>query len=378
MVTNHNIFAISSDGEQNNVNVASAWGDSPMYRFDKSFEENAALGPSFDGPFPHVPKVPQKSLLGLAVNSRFGVAAGPGINSKWLSTYSKLGFDILTYKTVRLYERIAHPVPNFVFIDPHSNVYEDDSTANTLAAPTLPLDVAPTGGSIGMPSLPPEFWQRDIEVTKHALLDGQVLIASIVGTTQPGMAQSDFVQEFETLAQMVVDAGADIVEANLSCPNVNVAEGAVYKDLALSRDIALAVRRGARGRPVLLKVGHLGHSLDGFLRTVAGAADGVVMMNALARKVEDPDGRPYFGASRHMAGVHGGAIYQLSLDAVKKATQLIRAEQLDLRIIGVGGASTPERAAAFIEAGADAALVASSALVLPFMACALKAQRPDV
>lgn|GEM_PF-4540609 len=129
---------------------------------------------------------------------------------------------------------------------------------------------------------------------------------------------------------------------------------------------------------MLLKVGYLGDSLGAFLRAVAGAADGIVMMNALARKVELPDGRPYFGASRHMAGVHGGAIFQLSLEAVKQATQLVRAQQLDLHIIGVGGAGTPERAAAYVEAGADAALVASLAMFLPFMACELKAQRPDV
>ncbi len=373
-----NSSAIATEGEQGSADGAMAWGGSPMYRFDKSFEENAALGPRFDEPFPQVPIVPKKSFFGLEVNSRFGIAAGPGINAKWLSAYSRLGFDILTYKTVRLYERIAHPVPNFAFIDPRSNVSADDSTANTLAAPTLPLEIAPTGGSIGMPSLPPEFWQRDIEVAKHALRDGQVLIVSIVGTTQPGMLQKTFVSEFETLARMVVNAGADMVEANLSCPNVNVAEGAVYKDLALSREIALAVRRGAGGRPVLLKVGYLGDSLDAFLRAVAGAADGVVMMNALARKVELADGRPYFGPSRHMAGVHGGAIFELSLNAVKQATQLIRAERLDLHIIGVGGASTPERAAAYIDEGADAALVASSAMLLPFIACALKAQRPDV
>jgi len=211
-VTNDNSSAIAPGGEQENADAAKVWGDCSLYRFDKSFEENASLGPRFNGPFPQVPVVPQKSLFGLAVNSRFGVAAGPGINSKWLSIYSRLGFDILTYKTVRLYERIAHPVPNFAFIDPRSNVFADDSTANTLVAPTLPLEIAPTGGSIGMPSLSPEFWQLDIEVTKRVLLDGQVLIVSVVGTTQPGMLQKDFVSEFETLAQMVVDAGADIVE----------------------------------------------------------------------------------------------------------------------------------------------------------------------
>jgi len=350
----------------------------PLYRFDLSFEENARLGPYFDGVHPSVPVVPTKTFMGLTVNSRFGIAAGPGINSKWISLYGQLGFDILTYKTVRLYERIAHPVPNFAFIDPSTDVGANDAIATAVSESPLPIELAPTGGSIGMPSLHPDFWQTDIEKTKRTLLPGQVLIVSIVGTTHPGMSGKAFVAEFETLAKMVVEAGADIVEANLSCPNVNAAEGAVYKDVMLSREIALAVRRGAGACPVLLKVGHLGPALDAFMRSVAGAADGVVMMNALSRKVELPSGAPAFGPGRHMAGVHGAAIFEIALDSVKQATNLIQAEQLDLSVIGVGGASTPERAAAFIDAGAEAALVASSALFLPMMACRLKSERPDL
>ena len=350
----------------------------PLYRFGLSFEDNAAQGPNFHGSFPQVPEVPQKSFFGLPVNSRFGIAAGPGISSKWISLYSRLGYDILTYKTVRLYERIAHPVPNFAFIDPHSDVHSEAAIARAIPQLTMPIELAPTGGSIGMPSLHPDFWQRDIDVTRRNLQDGQVLIVSVVGTTQPGMANRDFVAEFETLSRMVSEAGADLVEANLSCPNVNPAEGAVYKDLELSRDIAAAVRRGAAGRPVLLKVGHLGEALPDFLRAVAGLADGVVMMNALSRKVEWPDQTPYFGPGRHQAGVHGGAIFDIALESVRQATAQIQAERLDLHIIGVGGASTPERAAAFIEAGADAALVASSAMFSPNLACKVKAQRPDV
>lgn len=349
-----------------------------LYRFDQSFEENARLGPRFDGPYPQVPAGTQKSFYGLPVNSRFGIAAGPGINSAWISLYSRLGFDILTYKTVRLHERLAHPEPNFTFIEPNAAISRPDAVAIATTGSSLPLELAPTGGSIGMPSLPVHFWQSDIEVAKRALGRGQVLIVSIVGTLQRGMSASAYEAEFETLARMVVEAGADIVEANLSCPNVGGAEGFVYKDFDLSRRIAAAARRGAGDRPVLLKVGHLGEDLPSFLRAVAGSAQGIVTMNALARRIENRSGTPFFGAARQMAGVHGGAIFQIALDAVQQAMAVIRKERLDLRVIGVGGASTPERAAAFLDAGADAALVASSALLCPMVACTVKVLRPDI
>lgn len=349
-----------------------------LYRFDRSFEENARLGPVFDGPYPQVPVGPQKSLFGLPVNSRFGIAAGPGINSAWISLYSRLGFDILTYKTVRLHERLAHPAPNFTFIEPNHAIAEPDTVAIAAGGSGLPLELAPTGGSIGMPSLPVDFWQSDIEVAKQSLGKGQVLIVSIVGTLQPGMSATAYAAEFETLARMVVEAGADIVEANLSCPNVGGAEGVVYRDFELAGRIAAAARRGASGRPVLLKVGSLGVMLPSFLRAVAGSVQGIVTMNALARRIQDRAGSPFFGEARQIAGVHGGAIFQIALEEVRQAMAVIRKEHLDLRVLGVGGASTPERAAAFLDAGADAALVASSALLAPMMACTVKAVRPDI
>ena len=73
----------------------------PTYRFDKSFEWNYVHGPHFDGPWPEVAPTPMKSFFGLPVRSRFGIPASILPNSRWLETYARLGFDILTYKSVR-------------------------------------------------------------------------------------------------------------------------------------------------------------------------------------------------------------------------------------------------------------------------------------
>jgi len=349
-----------------------------IYQFDLSFEDNARQGPRFDGPWPRVPEVPGKTFLGLPVNSRYGIAAGPGINSRWLECYGRLGFDILTYKTVRLVERLAHPAPNFTYLEADASAAAEAALGIGAAGSALPPEVAWTGGSIGTPSSAPAFWQEDIAVAKAGLGSGQVLIVSVMGTASSGMSRDAFANEFETLAGMAREAGADVVEGNLSCPNVTAEEGQVYLDTALSAQIAQALRRGAGGLPTLLKVGHLGPEMSAFLRAVAPHASGVVMANALARPILDRSGAPYFGSSRRMAGVHGAGIHHLSLDCVREARAIIDRERLGLEVVGVGGASTPERAAAFIEAGACAALVASSAFIAPFSACVLKEQRPDI
>src|ERR1044072_9153618 len=105
----------------------------PTYRFDRSFEQNAALGPAFAGATADVPATPMKDFFGHRVASRFGVAASLVMNERWLELYSRLGFDLLTYKTVRSRERIAHPVPNWLYVD-ESSLSPDAGPVRTLGS----------------------------------------------------------------------------------------------------------------------------------------------------------------------------------------------------------------------------------------------------
>src|SRR6476646_7617597 len=89
----------------------------PTYRIDQSFEWNAKHGPTFAAPYPEVPETPLKDFFGLPVKSRFGLAASLGMTADWIGLYARLGFDILTYKTVRGRVRHAHAPPNWIFLD---------------------------------------------------------------------------------------------------------------------------------------------------------------------------------------------------------------------------------------------------------------------
>src|SRR4029079_4971184 len=55
----------------------------PVYRLDRSFEQNAAEGPCFAGPYVDVPATPMKDFFGHRVASRIGVAAGLLGNERW-------------------------------------------------------------------------------------------------------------------------------------------------------------------------------------------------------------------------------------------------------------------------------------------------------
>ena len=126
----------------------------PLYRLDRTFEQNAAAGPYFAGPYPDVPSTPMKDFLGYRVASRFGIAASLVLNERWFELYSRLGFDLLTYKTIRSRERRAHPPPNWLYLD-EPNLADAARLSSAIGdLPATPL-TATAAGSIGMPSSAP-------------------------------------------------------------------------------------------------------------------------------------------------------------------------------------------------------------------------------
>jgi dihydroorotate dehydrogenase (NAD+) catalytic subunit len=349
----------------------------PTYRIDRSFEWNAEHGPDFAGSFPAVPATPLTEFFGIPVRSRFGVAASILVNSRWLETYSRLGFDLLTYKTVRREPRLAHRWPNWAFLDESEAARIDDPDAmlrSDFATPSDPL-VATAVASLGMPSSAPDFWRHDIRRCRDLLPPGQALIVSIVATADADAGPDEFVAEFAELAAMVRDAGGQAVEANLSCPNVGRREGEVYRDAELAGWIAEATRQGAGDLPVLMKLGPIDDPAEmaRLLRAVSGRADGVVMINAASRRIVDAAGAPSFGAGRERAGITGGALHGIALRCVRQAVAIVARDRLGLEILAVGGASSPERVRAFRDAGAYAVLAASAAVWDPELAVRVKA-----
>jgi dihydroorotate dehydrogenase len=354
----------------------------PTYRIDCSFEWNAANGPDYDGPWPSVPETALKDFLGFKVRSRLGVSASILTSARWVETYARLGFDILTYKTVRSAPRLCYELPNWRFLDSATVTdlaNEDVAQRVVPGAPDRPLDVTAVG-SFGMPSSAPSFWTDDIARSRARLGPGQILIVSVVATVGEGTTEADVVAEFETLARRVRQAGADAVEANLSCPNVGRREGEVYRNPELAAKIASAIRRGAGGAPVTVKVGHIAEPalLEALLRALDGKADGITMINGASRRIVDASGAPAFGAGREQAGVIGGALHHLALDMVRKAAAIVRRDKLAVKLIGVGGANSPERIAAFLDAGAIGVEMASGAVWHPHLAIEAKRALPDL
>jgi dihydroorotate dehydrogenase len=355
---------------------------SGTYRIDASYEWNYQNGPLLADPFPKIPATPLKQFFGLPVASRLGISAGILLNSRWIEAYARLGFDILTYKTVRSQARPCQDLPNWLFVDP-ADVPHLAQQNRCVHAYTQPPEIAPqditASVSFGMPSRAPKEWMADVARARSLLGRNQVLIVSVVASPQPGSGSDEVVRDFADLAAMAREAGAQIVEANLSCPNVRTAEGDIYNDAELSARVARAMRESAGDLPLLLKVGHMPDEarMAALLHAVAGQVDGLTMVNGLSRQVVDAAGAPAYGAGREKAGVLGSGVHELCLHQVASAVQLAAAERLDLQIVGNGGVTDADSARNYFDAGACGVLMGSAPMYDPSLAARIKAQHPE-
>ena len=149
------------------------------------------------------------------MNSPLGIPAGPLLNSRWIQYYASLGFDVLTYKTVRSSERKCYGLPNLLPVDGEPVPEEGRELRASRGEPTNTWAI-----SFGMPSKDPSVWRKDVEKARLGLSQGQVLVVSVVASPQPGWSVEQVADDFAKCAKWAVESGAHAVEPNLSCPNV--------------------------------------------------------------------------------------------------------------------------------------------------------------
>lgn len=336
----------------------------PTYRIDKSYEENYNLGPLFDGDVPK--KIPKKEIdfLGFKLRSPVGIFAGPLLNSKWIKLYAKLGYGILTYKTVRTHAVKCHPFPNSVCIDIKDKDQLSIQSKNRpafLSPQTNPGEKISITASFGMPSQNPDVWENDIKKAKSCLMDGQILVVSVVG---------DDANDFAKCAQLADESGADVIEANFSCPNVKTKEGSIFLDPKLSGIIVKQIKEKIGETPLIVKIGHIEDKnfLRSFIKETMGFINGVVCVNGISMKILEKGGSPFLGEERISAGISGHSIRDCGEDMVKKVREIKKELDADFVILGGGGIFSPEHIEKYLNLGADIAMSATGIMWNPLLA----------
>jgi dihydroorotate dehydrogenase len=306
------------------------------------------------------------TFAGLPAAGPLGVAAGPLLNGKWILYYASLGFDVLTYKTVRSGYRPCYPMPNLVHV-PDVDRRDDQLDVIATGEPSATWAV-----SFGMPSSQPDQWRRDIEATRRQLGREKRLSVSVVGTVQPGWSIDELADDYALCARWAVESGADAVEANLSCPNVDTCDGQLYQRADEAGIVATAIRHQIGEVPLILKVGHVveQRSARMLLQSVAESATAIAMTNSVSGRVRTADDRLLFDGQRR--GICGLATFNASRDQVAMFSRLIDRLGLSLKLIGVGGASSAEHIHDYLEAGAECVHLATAAMLDPGVAVKIK------
>lgn len=329
---------------------------------------------SYDWNFEHapepaavdVPVVPgQWSFCGLPVESPLGVPAGPLLNGKWCLYYASLGFDVITYKTVRSQAHECYPLPNL------QPVECEQIADGTTELPTVGDMQGSWAVSYGMPSKEPSAWRADVEATRNALPSGKLLSVSVVATVQEDWSLSDLAADYAQCARWAVESGADIIETNFSCPNVATCDGQLYQQPADAAEVTARVRDAIGTVPLVVKVGHVPSKEQAWclLDAIGSNVAAIAMTNSVATRVRNTDGLLFNGQKR---GICGAGIFDASLAQIRMFAEAIRAHELDVEVVGVGGINKAEHVEQYLAAGAQACHVATAAMVDPEIAIKIR------
>lgn len=310
------------------------------------------------------------TFCGLPALSPIGMPAGPLLNGKWLLYYANLGFDVLTYKTVRSRKRTCYALPNLQpiqeqVVHPNQRVHASGKSDSWAI-------------SFGMPSMVPEVWRADLEWTREQLPGGKILSVSVVATAEPDWTLEQVADDYAQCARWAVESGADCVELNFSCPNVASVDGQLDRDPASASQILQHVRSEIPETKLLIKVGFIEdrqRALE-LLSAANGLLDGIATTNCLACSVQAKPGQSgeeselLFGGEKR--GIGGAAIRQAAVDQVAMLRSCIDELKLPISVIGVGGVSTLEHVKASLDAGAESVQIATAAMLDPLVGLRMK------
>jgi dihydroorotate dehydrogenase len=334
-----------------------------VYRVDRSYSWNYGHAPKLPR-VRRLPPAPGGKLFEYALNSPLGIASGPLLNSKWIEAYARVGFDILTYATVRSSAAPAFGLPN---IRPVEN-REQAAVATRRSGINGDLTLAI---SLGTPSMEPDVWRKDVRRARERIGKGQILSVSVLGTTPPGGDREALVADYARCAQWAAEAGAHVIEVQLAWPDPFADQPqALYENLPLASQILHRVRTSV-GVPVVAKLGafRTPRLLHDTATRLASWARGFVLVHGFQRRVVDETGNVAFeGAGRDRADIVGADTFPAASRQVAEMLAWRKAGCWDRAVLAVGGITTVERAHDTLREGADAVLIATAALYQPLFA----------
>ncbi|MCI6122504.1 MAG: dihydroorotate dehydrogenase [Clostridiales bacterium] len=165
-----------------------------------------------------------------------------------------------------------------------------------------------------------------------------------------GKSTEDYCEVVERLA----DEEVDMLEINISCPNVKEGGIAFGQNPKAAEDITKAVKKYAK-QPVIMKLSPNVTDIAEMAKAVeAGGADAVSLINTLTGMKIDIH-RKTFAIANKTGGVSGPIVHPIAVRMVYQVANAVK-----VPIIGMGGISCAEDAIEMILAGASAVSVGTA------------------
>lgn len=192
------------------------------------------------------------------------------------------------------------------------------------------------------------FAERDLPFLKQ--YDTKIIV-NVCGRT---------VQDYLEVVERLADTPADLLEINVSCPNVK--EGAIaFGQKADSLfDITSAVKKKAK-QPIIMKLSPNVTDITEMAKAAeAGGADALSMINTITGMKIDIHTRKFVLANK-TGGLSGPAVKPVAVRMVYQTTQAVK-----IPVIGMGGIANADDAVEFLLAGATAVAVGTMNFVNPY------------
>ncbi len=351
-----------------------------LYDPVRTFAENVAEGPfNIDSKdYRDMDAETRYTFLGFPIHFPFGIAAGSLPTSCHTSAAFRLGYDVVVYKTQRAHEFPCNPYPNVLPLKVEGDLtleklQEPLVVANDYSADLSRLNIT---NSFGVPSPEPSIWTADLPAAIAGAGIGQLLIMSVVGTIRAGFTADEYYDDFATAAGFAKVAGAQVVEINLSCPNV-ASEGVICYNRRAVLEICRRTKHALGDTPLVIKIGYFTVDqqsiLEEIVRDVASYVAAISAINTLQGTIVNENGEQALpGAGRLKSGVCGAGIKWAGLDMVRRLDALRKKEGYTYEIIGVGGVMKPADFAEYRAAGADVVQAVTAPMWNPLLAQEIK------
>ena len=178
-----------------------------------------------------------------------------------------------------------------------------------------------------------------------------VVIANVAGST---------VEEYSAIAERLDSSGIDLLEVNISCPNVKEG-GAAFGTSCTSAAEVVAQMRRRTSKPMMVKLSPNVTDIVSIARAVEDAgADAVSLINTLlGMRIDLKTRRPVL--HNNVGGLSGPAVFPVAVRMVWQVASAVK-----IPVVGMGGISCWQDAIEMMLAGARAVQIGAALFTDPY------------